>query len=137
MKSYFFGLLALIVCSSGQNQLYVRSNRVQTDSLIGTWTGTSICQVKNSPCHDEIAVYHFSKGKGSNVYNCQGNKMVNGKEEEMGLIVYVYDEKTKTLTGHFGSHDKWTLKVKGNIMDGTLVMNDSVLYRVIHVEKVN
>jgi hypothetical protein len=29
--------------------------------LIGTWTGESICQVKNSPCHDEKAIYLVSK----------------------------------------------------------------------------
>jgi hypothetical protein len=29
--------------------------------LIGTWKGTSICQVKNSPCHDEVVVYRISK----------------------------------------------------------------------------
>lgn len=68
------------------------------DPIIGTWKGTSLCQVKNSPCHDETAIYHAMKSTDGKTYPFQMNKMVNGKEEEMGLLNFTYDATTKTLT---------------------------------------
>lgn len=68
------------------------------DPIAGTWKGTSICQVKNSPCHEEIAVYHAITIPGQKSYNFQMNKMINGKEEEMRPLVFIYDEESMTLT---------------------------------------
>jgi hypothetical protein len=108
----------------------------QQDNIIGTWKGTSICQVKNSPCHDETAVYHAIKSEG-NTYHFQMNKMVNNKEEEMGETVFTYDTNNKTLDGVTTSpkgKGLWHFVVKGNTMHGTLTV-ENVLYRVIHLHK--
>lgn len=59
----------------------------QQDNISGTWKGTSIYQVKDSPCHDEITIYHAVKAEG-NTYRFQMNKMVNGKEVEMGETIF-------------------------------------------------
>src|SRR5438309_6072987 len=74
------------------------SNKSQQDPIVGTWKGSSICQVKNSPCHDESAIYHAVKAEG-NAYRFQMNKMVNGKEVEMGETVFTYDTDKQTLDG--------------------------------------
>src|SRR5579862_7038774 len=29
--------------------------------IAGTWRGNSVCMVENSPCRDELNVYHFSE----------------------------------------------------------------------------
>lgn len=105
------------------------------DALVGTWKGTSICQVKPSPCNDEIAVYHVSKTDKVNVYRMVMNKMVNGREEDMGVTDYVYDAKAGTLV----SFDKernlwWRFSVRGERMEGTLT-RDKTLYRVIKLTK--
>ena len=108
----------------------------QQDNIIGTWKGTSICQVKNSPCHDETAVYHAIKSEG-NTYRFQMNKMVNNKEEKMGETVFTYDTNNKTLDGVTTSpkgKGLWHFVVKGNTMHGTLTV-ENVLYRVIHLHK--
>src|ERR1700694_92994 len=84
---------------SGLKPVPVRQDLAQQDSLIGNWKGTSLCQVKNSPCHDEIAAYHISPGNGANTYQFQMNKIVDGKELEMGAMVYKYDPKLHTFTG--------------------------------------
>jgi len=34
---------------------------VPAQSIEGVWKGTSLCQIKDSPCHDETVVYHISK----------------------------------------------------------------------------
>src|SRR5258706_495447 len=69
------------------------------DTLItGTWRGTSVCQVKNSPCHDEISVCHITKGDKTGTYHFVMNKVVNGKEEDMGALDFSFDAITNTLT---------------------------------------
>jgi hypothetical protein len=104
-------------------------------AILGTWKGESICQIKSSPCHDEIAVYHLSKLKEPNIFEFVMNKMVNGKEEDMGVLQYVYDDKLQTLTCLDEKHNAiWKFKIKGNTMEGTLMYKDQ-LYRIIHLKK--
>jgi len=60
MKFYSVILLAVILAGSRKGyQMYSQSQ----DSISGTWKGTSICQVKDSPCHDEVAIYHAIRPK--------------------------------------------------------------------------
>ena len=110
----------------------------QKDMVSGTWRGTSICQVKDSPCHDEMAVYHASKAEG-NTYHFQMNKMVNGKEEEMGMLVFAYDDGLKTLVAVSNSPNRgkstWKFTIKGDTMHGTLIVDNNIPYRVIDLHK--
>jgi len=104
-------------------------------SLIGTWKGTSICQVKPSPCNDEIAVYHVTNGAKPNTYHFVMNKVVNGKEEEMGPLDLDYDATKRVLS--YQDHQRnavWSFKVGNHQMDGTLVYKDQ-LYRIIKLTK--
>lgn len=101
--------------------------------LVGSWRGTSICQVKNSPCHDETVVYHISKGKGMNDFVVQASKIVNGVEDDMGTIPFVYDEKKNALVS--SAYDsQWNFKLTNNKLDGTLISQGS-LYRIIQLTK--
>src|SRR5215510_5621895 len=74
----------LSACTYGHSQ-------INDSSLIGTWKCTSICQVRPSPCNDEIAVYHVSKGKGPNTFHIIMNKVIDGKEEDMGVGEYTFN----------------------------------------------
>ena len=109
------------------------------DSIEGTWKGTSLCQVKSSPCHDENAVYHISKAANGKSYTIQGNKIVNGIEEEMGVLDGVYDATKHTLTATMkdnqGRASIWLFKIDGRQMHGTLTHEDKTLYRIIEVRK--
>ncbi|MBV8390531.1 MAG: hypothetical protein JO080_12075 [Mucilaginibacter sp.] len=107
------------------------------DNITGTRRGTSICQVKDSPCHDETAVYHAVKAEG-NTYRFQMNKMVNGKEVEMGETVFTYNKNKETLDGVTTSakgKGLWHFIVKANTMHGTLTVENNTLYRVIDLHK--
>lgn len=109
-----------------------------TDPISGTWKGTSICQVKDSPCHDEIAIYHATKLPEDKTYRFQMNKMVNGREVEMGPLDFTYDAKTQTLTAENSSAKGkgiWNFKVNGKTMRGTLTIDNKVLFRVIDLQK--
>ncbi len=111
-----------------------------TDPVEGVWKGTSLCQVKNSPCHDENVVFHFSRSsKGENGYTVQANKMVNGEEENMGVLEFVYDPAKHTLTcemaGRNGRPGVWLFKLDGEKIHGTLTLDGNTLYRVIEISK--
>lgn len=112
----------------------VKSQKASVDNtIIGTWKGTSICQVKNSPCHDEVVVYHITKAQGTDTFSIAANKIVNGKEVEMGIIGFKLDRKNiRLLSTDYNSF--WTFNFKGKELDGTLVSGGS-LYRIIKLTK--
>lgn len=108
-----------------------------TDSLlVGTWRGTSICQVHPSPCHDEISVCHISKGPSPDSFHIVMNKVINGKEEDMGVLNYRFDPKDNSLFGYESQfHVTIKLVVNGNKMEGVLLDRNKVVYRVIRLTK--
>ena len=112
---------------------YVSHAQSNTDSsLIGVWKGTSICQVKNSPCHDEIVVYYISKAAGSDSFHISANKIVNGAEEEMGILPFTFNKKTNQLIST--AHGLWTFTLTAGKLDGTLLVRNE-LYRIIKLSK--
>lgn len=126
-KSYSASLIAIFLFAV----ISIRAQ--QADSLLpGVWKGTSICQVKNSPCHDEVVVYHISKGKELHSYNIDAYKIVNGKEEDMGTLHFIVDEKKNELTS--AEYGLWTFKLNNDSLHGTLYARNS-LYRIIELAK--
>ena len=108
---------------------------VAAQSFEGVWKGTSLCQVKNSPCHDENVVYHISKNSPGKSYEMIANKIVNGKEVGMGTLTFTYDEKQKVFVSVDSEHRAtWEFTITGNAMKGTL-MYDGDLYRIVDVKK--
>jgi hypothetical protein len=55
-------------------------------TAVGTWRGTSLCQVRPSPCSDENIVYRITRVGLGDSLSIDGRKIVNGREEEMGII---------------------------------------------------
>ena len=128
----FLFIVSTLICHQGITQ-----DKAKADPITGTWRGSSLCQVKDSPCHDEIAVYHATK-QTATTYQFQMNKMVNGKEEEMGPLVFTWNETRQTLTAinHSSRGDgHWTFQLKGNTMHGTLTVENNTLYRIIDLKK--
>lgn len=109
------------------------SETVQAQFL-GDWTGESICQVKDSPCHDEKVVYHISKGGGPDLIVINADKIIDGKAVDMGTLDFKYDAKAETLISE--QHGHWLFHIKGNKMDGTLTTADGTLFRKISLTKV-
>ena len=111
------------------------SGQTGYDTLIaGTWKGTSLCQVKNSPCHDEQVVYHISKTGNANEFSIQANKIVNGAEEDMGTLKCVFNAAKKELVCSDRPEAIWTFKITNMKMDGTLYYKKQ-LYRIISLTK--
>jgi hypothetical protein len=98
----------------------------------GTWRGTSLCQVRPSPCTDEQAVYHVTRsGSG---YRMVMNKVVGGVEQDMGVVDGFFDVAKSTLTAT--THDRqgrpgvWSFTIAGDHMSGRLTVGGTVYRRI-------
>ena len=111
-----------------------KGNLVADSSFFGIWKGESLCQIKNSPCHDEMVVYYISQPKKDHVIEIRANKIVNGMEEKMGIIQFRYDAKTEEIVSISQPNSIWRFKRKQNTLEGTLYSNNA-LYRIIKVTK--
>jgi len=110
---------------------------VTAQSFEGIWKGTSLCQVKNSPCHDEIVVYHISKDSTGRSYEVIANKIVDGKEEYMGTLLFTYNDKQKVFVSVDSVRNaRWEFRISGGAMKGTLIYKGD-LFRIIDVKKEN
>jgi hypothetical protein len=80
-------------------------------------------------------VYHITRSAKPNIYHMLMNKLVNGKEEEMGTLDYDFDVVKQTLSYRDNQRNtSWTFNVGDHQMDGTLVYKDQ-LYRIIKLTK--
>ena len=112
----------------------------QRSSLLGDWTGESICVGNNPSCHDEKVIYHVSTpARENDRVKIAADKIVNGKPEPMGVIDLKYDASKQTLTGETQTARYrlwWEFTVKGNMMEGTLsLLPDRAIARRIKVQK--
>ncbi len=119
-----------MICSGINNGL---DAQVNYDTLLtGAWKGSSICQVKNSPCHDETVVYYISKKAGTDTFYINGNKIVNGVEEQMGILTFTLNRLTNQIVS--SSYGSWAFTIMQGKLEGTLVSR-GVLYRIINLTK--
>jgi hypothetical protein len=121
------------------NAMNCSAQQTGKNGIEGIWKGTSLCQVKPSPCHDENVVYHISRAANGKTYSIQMNKIVNGAEEEMGVSDAVYDEAkhilTSTTKDRQGRVGVWLFKIDDKQIHGTLTIDQKTLYRIIEVKK--
>lgn len=101
--------------------------------IVGVWRGHSECAVKNSPCHDEVNVYRFSKvASDANKFSVTASKVVDGKEVVMGSSEWKYDQKKQVVECEKPSIQ---LKIDGDKMEGALRLEDGTVYRRIYLKK--
>jgi hypothetical protein len=99
------------------------------DSLFsGVWKGSSLCQVKNSQCHDENVVYYISKTNKDNILEIKANKIVNGEEVEMGKIQFQYDAKTKQIISTSRQMQS------GNLIENKIQLRVPFIIRMHYIE---
>ena len=108
------------------------------DPVAGTWEGTSLCQVKPSPCHDEHALYRFA-ASGAGRYRIDAYKVVGGRPVFMGPIEVTLDAAGIELDGLLVSNGKTrgrlNLKLSGTHMSGRMTLPDGTLYRLIELTR--
>lgn len=103
-------------------------------SFAGLWRGTSVCQIKDSPCRDEGAVYTVKKGARAGSFEFSGDKVVEGKRTFMGLLECGPGAESDSLVCRQGDAAVWTWTLEGDAMRGTLVYRGQ-LYRKVQLTR--
>jgi hypothetical protein len=132
-------LLLLALSCASPNQPYALAhpaNPQGAKQLYGEWTGESICQVKNSPCHDEKAIYRITPAQEKTKVTIDLGKIVNGQAESMIVHDFDYDQARQTLicAAQYGT---WQFHLVNDKLEGTLTTPAGVLYRRISVKRVS
>ncbi len=109
-------------------------NGLAAASPAGTWTGTSLCTVKPSPCHDEQVIYHITAPDPNGKLSIQADKLVNGKPDNMGTLECMFDKAGAKITCSFNG-SVWSFTIAGDTMTGTLTRADGTLYRKISLKR--
>jgi len=81
--SYRFAYLVAIISSVLARPLPAQEARPDP---VGTWRGTSLCQVRPSACHDESVVFRITRTTTRDSLALDGRKIVNAAEVEMGVL---------------------------------------------------
>ena len=108
--------------------------------LVGTWKGESICTSVRPACRNEIAVYHISIPDKPGVVNLLANKVVDGREVEMGgTMEYAVNADATKLSASLdvnGNHIRFSFTRTGDKMVGTLIdIPTGVVIRNIRLQK--
>jgi hypothetical protein len=101
-------------------------------SFVGVWKGDSVCQIKDSPCHDEVSVYYVSKSAEPNSFQMRMNKIVDSKEETMGTVNCTPGSQNGSYVCCLNEFATWTWRLHKNVLDGNLEYRGQ-LYRKIHL----
>jgi hypothetical protein len=106
------------------------------ESLVGDWRGESVCQVRESACHDEDSLYHVEKVAGKPHWiSMRLDKIVEGKPVTMGTVECLHHAEDHTLTCEF-PRGVFRFIIEGAKMQGTMTLPDKTVWRKISLNKV-
>jgi hypothetical protein len=102
---------------------------------VGTWRGQSKCIVKPSACHDEDAVYRISAAQSPDRVQVSANKVVDGKEVNMGSSDCAYDAHSGSIDCPLPAGTAVHLEFNGSAMEGRMTLKDGTLWRKISLRR--
>ncbi|MEA2765972.1 MAG: hypothetical protein QOK07_2376 [Gemmatimonadaceae bacterium] len=123
--SYRFAYLAAIISCALARQIPAQAAR---SDPVGTWRGSSLCQVRPSACHDERVVYRITRTTTRDSLALDGRKIVNGAELEMGVLGCRLDTPHSRLTCPI-SNGVWQFTIRGDSLVGELRQSDGTKTR--------
>jgi len=101
---------------------------------VGTWRGTSKCLVRPSACHDEVVVYRIKRLKAADSASVDAFKIVNGKEDEMGLLGCRVMPGSGQLACSI-PHGVWYFTPRGDSLTGELRLPDKTRFREVRAAR--
>ena len=122
--------VAAVACAAAAAQMPATSEKA---TFAGAWKGESVCQIKESPCHNELAAYYIEKGTERDAYRMRLYKVVNGVEELMGTLDCRSDTGGDVLTCQ-NEATVWTWRLAGDSISGTAIFHGA-LYRKISLTR--
>ena len=134
----FRGLIVAVFlasfATSGKSQGVARA--MNASSLVGTWSGESICVGKRAACKNEVVVYRLEPVAGrSTLVTLFADRIIKGKRVPMYRLDFQYNETRRTLSCDFTqghTQGTWEYKVLGDSLEGTGIVwpGKSVVRRV-------
>jgi hypothetical protein len=137
------GLIVVIfiagLAASGEAQGLARA--MNTSSIVGTWTGQSICVGNRQACKNEVVVYRFEPVAGKATFvTLLADKIIKRKRIPMYKLDFQYDESKRTLSCDFTqgrTRGTWEYKIIGDSMEGTgIVLASKLVARSVKVKRV-
>ena len=101
---------------------------------VGVWRGTSLCLVRPSSCHDEAVVYRITRVNASDSLAINARKIVNAREEEMGIIACRLATQGSMITCTM-PNGIWHFTVRGDSLVGELRLPDSTRFRDVRAAR--
>ena len=101
---------------------------------VGTWRGTSLCQVRPSACNDENVVFRITRTTARDSLALDGRKIVNGAEVEMGVLGCRLDAPGARLTCPIPDA-VWQFTIRGDSLVGELRLSDGTKVRDVRTER--
>jgi hypothetical protein len=130
MGHRFFYLAAIISCGFAR---HLPAQPARPDP-VGTWRGTSLCEVRPSGCHDERVVYRITRTTASDSLALDGRKIVNGAEVEMGVLGCRLDALSARLTCPM-PNGVWQFTLRGDSLVGELRRSDGTKVRDVRTQR--
>jgi predicted GH43/DUF377 family glycosyl hydrolase len=95
------------------------------EAIVGAWHGTSLCADKqvDTACRDEEALYVIDSAAGPRgPVRWQGDRIVNGARELMGVLRFTYDSASGTWFSDLNTRvrARFTFAVRGDSLIGDL-----------------
>jgi len=106
-----------------------------TASPLGIWKGESTCLVRPSGCNDEESVYRFSKAPQENQVTLSANKIVNGKEINMGTGRCEYNAAKNAIDCPLPNGSTIHFDLAEAAMQGTMKLKGGTLWRKIQLNR--
>jgi hypothetical protein len=123
--SYRFFYFAAIISSVLARPMPAQTARPDP---VGTWRGTSLCQVRPSACHDESVVFRITRTNVRDSLALDGRKIVNDAEVEMGILGCRLDASSARLTCPIPD-GVWHFTIRGDSLVGELRLSDGTKVR--------
>jgi hypothetical protein len=102
--------------------------QAQAPNPVGVWRGTSLCRLRPSACNDESVVYRITRVNASDSLSIDARKIVNGQEEEMGIIACLPATSAGQLTCTM-PNGVWRFTIRGDSLVGELRLPDNRKFR--------
>lgn len=101
---------------------------------VGIWRGISSCQVRASPCNDEMVVYRIARAKASDSLSVDARKIVQGREEEMGVLACRLAAGNASFTCAIPK-GVWRFTIRRDSLVGELRLSDSTKFRDVRTAR--
>jgi hypothetical protein len=139
LRGLIIAVLITGLAAAGRAQGLARA--MNTSSIIGTWTGESLCVGNRPACKNEVVVYRFEPVAGKSTFvTLLADKVIKGKRIPMYKLDFQYDESKRTLSCDFTqghTRGTWEYKITGDSMEGTgIVMAGKSVARSVKVKRV-